>query len=143
MVKKTILILLLVSNLFCELPPYVYEKAKKNAQEVLVINVKDTNIHDIKNIRYINIVASIVDIKRSLNKLNKDSIITIKYSRILKKEMGWVGPSENYELEKDKIYIAYLKKTKSGYFIPDARGDSFKNYIEPLIYMKEEKIELH
>ena len=142
MIKKIILILILISNTYSALPPYVYERAKNSAQEKLIISVQNVNINDIKNTRYITITAKILNIKKTHTNLKKGSIIKIKYNRVLQRELGWVGPAENYELKKNKKYIAYLRKSNKQYFIPDALGNSFDYYIKTIIYTKEKKIEL-
>jgi len=142
MIKKIILILILTSNIYSALPSYVYERAKNHAQEKLIIKVQELSINDVKNTRYITITAKILNVKKTHTNLKKDSIIKIKYNRILQRELGWVGPAENFELKKNKKYIAYLRKSNKQYFIPDALGNSFNDYKKTIIYTKEKKIEL-
>ena len=123
---KSILLLLITLNLYAELPPYVYEQAKNSANEkikILVLKV-ETSIFNVVE-QDITITAKVLGIERSKSNLKIDDTIKIFYSRITSRPNGWVGPSQNYPLNKDKKYIAYITKTDQGYYIPDARGKSF------------------
>ena len=129
--KKYILLLiyiLLISNLYAELPPYVYENLKKNSPEVLKIKVRDVNTSNVtNNTKELTVEAKVLKISTSKSGLKVGDVITIVYSRVINRHPGWVGPSPIPLVERGEVYYAFLRKDcEENYYTPAARGESFE-----------------
>jgi hypothetical protein len=129
LILTTLLLTIFAIDSYAELPPSVYIIAKENAQEKLKIIVQEVNVDSFFGGKNIKIKAKVLDIYQTKGILKKNDIINIVYS---KENMSgrWIGPSQNYILKKDKIYMAYLAVNKDGEYYPDARGQSFETESE-------------
>lgn len=129
--KKILLVLvslLLTSNLYAELPPYVYENLQKNAPEALTITVTkvQTSLSSLTE-KKVTVEARVLRVKHSRSGLKKGDSLTIVYYSVFWRPSGWVGPSSLPVLEEKHMYQAFLRKDeRTNYYYPDARGKSFK-----------------
>ncbi|MDM5270606.1 hypothetical protein PGH07_00270 [Sulfurovum sp. zt1-1] len=120
--------LLFSAKLLAELPPYVYEELQKNAPELLLIKINsvETNVSLFTETR-VNVVAEVLEVRRSKSGLKKNDRITIVYTTFTSRPRGWVGPSPVPLLEKDKTYSAFLRKSEEvNIYMPAAKGKSFQ-----------------
>jgi len=124
--RYLLIISFIFSTLFAELSPQVYQEWKDRADEVVDIKVKELKIDIKNNIEHIYAKAEVLNVTRSKNGLKKGSKIGIIYSKTHKRPAFIVGPSEVLTLKKDKIYRAYLNKSKDNNYTIAAGGKSFK-----------------
>lgn len=127
--------MLFMSNLYAELPPYVYENLQKKSPEALTIKVtkvtSPSHLFNLFNLfnkrREVTAEAKVLNVKISKSGLKAGDMITIFYTTITSRPSGWVGPSSLPILEESEIYNAFLiKSVEENYYIPSARGKSFE-----------------
>jgi hypothetical protein len=120
---------------FAELPPHAYEDMKKKSRENLVVRVVDLSIDSTSEkdksgndilIQNVTLKSKIQTVKKTSSKRRKGNTITINYEvRNHDPKSGWVGPSQIPILEKNSLYIAYLRKVDNGTYAPSAGSHSF------------------
>jgi len=126
--KKIISIFLLITYMsFAVLPPYVYERYKKNAPDVFLIvvnKITELKINSKKSDIIIN--AKVIAICRAKDKVKINDHIVISYHINRRESKRWVGPIVNIPiLDKKSIYKAYLKKIGDNHYVPVAKNKSF------------------
>lgn len=113
--------LVLTVAAFAELPPGSYDKMRKEAPEVLIVEV--TKITPTKNgkVTKYTTEVKVLSFEKSDSKLKKGDTITITYENV---EGPFAGARQVPPLEKGGVYPAFLRK-EGNTFIPAAAGMSF------------------
>lgn len=128
----TLMYVLFMSNLYAELPPYVYEDLRNNSPEIITIKVIKITSSSIllnlfKSTKDIKLEAKVLHVNTSESGLKAGDRIDIFYSTVTSRPKGWVGPSSLPVLEQSEVYTAYLRKDDQGnYYVPSAKGKSFE-----------------
>ncbi len=128
-----ILLMSLALGLFftthAELPPFVYDEMKRDAEEVVVVQILKAPKADAKLIgkrQQLIYEAKVLRITRSKSRLRPSATITIQ-SSYYRFGSGEVGPSNPRRLKKNDVVTAYLNKSKkAGEFQIAAGGHSFE-----------------
>lgn len=126
--KKIVLFMItIVSAIYAELPPYVYDELKVKAPEVIIVQISKVKSSQLSlNQKEIEAQAKIKEIERSVTGLDINETITIRYTVTAMLD-GMVGPSPIIEVEADKVYRAYLRQDdQSASYLPAARGKSLE-----------------
>ena len=115
-------------TLQAELPPSFYEGEQNNAPEVLIIVVKNVDTSFISfSEKSITVTAKVRYVERTKTNLKENDIVTIRYTTVFWRPLGWAGPSSIQVLEEGSTYKAYLEKdANSNYYSPATRGKSFR-----------------
>ena len=128
---KTLLMSLSLGLIFAaqaELPPFVYDEMKRDAEEVVVVQILKAPKADAKLIgkrQQLIYEAKVLRITRSKSRLRPSATITIQ-SSYYTFGPGEVGPSNPRRLKKNDVVTAYLNKgKKAGEFQIAAGGHSF------------------
>ena len=139
---KTLLMSLALGLFFtaqAELPPFVYEEMKRNAENVVVVHILKAPIADAKLVgkrQQFTYEAKVLRVIRSKSSLKPSVTITIQ-SSYYRFGPGEVGPSNPRRLKKNDVVTAYLNKRKKGSdFQIAAGGHSFE---KPLAVPKRKK----
>ena len=124
-----LLLLALVFPVQAELPPFVYEQMKRDASDVVVVQIlqapKAGNAEQGKRQRIVY-EANVLRVTRSKSRLKAGDAIVIQ-SHYYRFGPGEVGPSNPRRLKKNDIVLAYLGKgNKAGEFRIAAGGHSFE-----------------
>jgi len=126
----TLVLVLLTSIVYGELPPSAYEAMQAKAPECLQINVLKVEIEpgaqeDQQNI---HLIANVLNIARSADGLKKGAIIHILYT-VTDHQQPWVGPGQVPILKEGATNVAYLEKgEKPDVFLPAAGIMSFRHF---------------
>ena len=119
----------LTSHVQAELPPFVYDEMKRNASDVVVVQIlqapkaKDIARGKRQQITY---EAKVLRVIRTKSRLQPGGAIVIR-SHYYMFGPGEVGPSNPRRLKKNDVVLAYLSKEKNaGEFRIAAGGHSFE-----------------
>lgn len=104
-----------------ELPPGSYDKLRKGAKEVLIIEIKTIKPKVGATSTEYTVEANVRSVETSDTKLTKRSTITIVYTV---HKPPYAGPRQVPDLEKGGLYPAFLEKV-DGNYVPAAHGMSF------------------
>ena len=112
-----------------ELPPFVYEEMKRNAENVVVVQILKAPKAAPKSAgkrEQLTYEAKVLRVIRSKSDLKPNATISIQ-SSYYKFGPGEVGPSNPKKLKKNDVVRAYLnKRKKGGGFQIAAGGHSFE-----------------
>ncbi|HEY8901430.1 MAG TPA: hypothetical protein VIM61_13545 [Chthoniobacterales bacterium] len=115
---------------FAELPPSAYEKMQSTAPEVFRVKVLRVDVEPTEDsaVREVTMLAQVLKVGRSHQKVKPDDLITIKY-RVTAREPGWVGPGEVPILKEDAETVAYLKpNAEATEYAPAAGAMTFDRF---------------
>ena len=129
---KTLLLSLALGLIFttqAELPPFVYEQMKRDAENVVVVHILKAPKADAKLVgkrQQLTYEAKVLRVIRAKSDLKPRAKVTIQ-SSFYRFGPGEVGPSNPRRLKKNDVVIAYLNKgKKAGEFQIAAGGHSFE-----------------
>lgn len=130
LVKPLLLLCLILSAAFAELPPSAYESMQANAHEALQIQVLRIDVEpgEKDSAQDIVIMATVEKVVRTASGLKPGDVITIAYT-LEDRPPGWVGPGQVPLLAQGDSRVAYLKKLeKPETYAPAAGAMSFDNF---------------
>lgn len=131
--KRVLPILAILSSVWitwAELPPSAYEALQREAPDVFAIEVLDVHSHPGPEAgdQDIQVIAQIVDVKRSSSDSTAGSLIHILFT-IPKRPSGFVGPAQIPVPSRGDRSPAYLRPLgKPGDFSPAAGAMSFREF---------------
>jgi len=126
--KRVLLIFMIFMTYssFAVLPPYIYERYKKEAPDVFIIVVNKVTKLKINSKRSdVFIDAKVIDVCRTGSKVKVNDKIVISYPVRKRNTKKWIGPVPMPILKKAKVYKAYLKRVIDNRYIPMAKNKSF------------------
>ena len=132
--RKTLTVMVLIaivmiSSLYAEMAPEVYEEMKRNAPEQLIVKVRSVRTSGgfFSRVQSVEAKVEIIEVFASETRLSAGDRITIRYEVVKRNPAGWAGPRSPSLLKRNEETFAFLAwDAELNCYVLAARGASFE-----------------
>lgn len=132
--RKTLTVMVLIaivmiSSLYAEMAPEVYEGMKRNAPEQLIVKVRSVRTGGgfFSRVQSVEAKVEIIEVFASETRLSAGDRITIRYEVVKRNPAGWAGPRSPSLLKRNEETFAFLAwDSEQNCYVLAARGASFE-----------------